>query len=43
MSAIKQQDKNSVTTVVEHENDQQVFELYGFSVEEIAIVEGRNE
>lgn len=36
----KKQDKNSDTTVLEHEIDQLVYQLYGLSDEEIAIVEG---
>ena len=39
----KKQDKNSDTTVLEHEIDQLVYKLYGLTDEEIAIVEGRNE
>ena len=41
--SIKKQDKNSDTTVLEHEIDQLVYKLYGLTDEEIAIVEGRNE
>ena len=35
--------KNSDTSVLEYELDQLVYQLYGLTDEEIAIVEGRNE
>lgn len=41
--SIKKQNKNTCVSVLEHEIDQLVYQLYGLTDEEIAIVEGKNE